>query len=76
MAGEERRASLSKVVGTLKHAVGKLQAAQGAHAASERRKTAEQMSLQVALLSSAFTSLADAVLEEIGGLSQTNLRLP
>jgi len=33
---------------------------------NERRKTTEQLTLQVQLLNSAFTSLADAVLEEIG----------
>ncbi|GBF93832.1 hypothetical protein Rsub_06831 [Raphidocelis subcapitata] len=72
---EERRASLAKVVCTLKAAVEKLQAAQGAAAVNERRKSAEQLTLQVQLLNSAFVSLADAVLEEIEELGGERAQL-
>jgi hypothetical protein len=46
-ASDERRASLAKVICTLKTAVEKLQLAQGAQAVNERRKTTEQLTLQV-----------------------------
>ena len=116
-ADEQRHGALARVVVGLKAAVERLQAAQGAAAASERRKTNEQLTLQarqrrrgacfllpailatarlkqpvpqrtaagltlaaaacpppptaqVQLLNSAFASLADAVLEEIGAQSR------
>eukprot|EP00879_Flechtneria_rotunda_P017582 GHRR01018432.1.p1 GENE.GHRR01018432.1~~GHRR01018432.1.p1 ORF type:complete len:281 (+),score=109.49 GHRR01018432.1:58-900(+) len=71
----DKKTSLAKVIGTLKSAVEKLQLAQGLEAEKERRTTLENYISQVELLQTAFTSLADAVLEELDDLAFERLKL-